>query len=417
MKIAKLLFGTLFITAAFVANAQEETEQERECKRMRFLAGEELKIKNYAGATAYYIKGEQICGGYDKANYDRMIGTISNTIATETDKARKAAYIDTLVSAYDRTEEKGLYDVTNDLKRATYIIQSSKPNRAKADELYTRGIHKEGTSASEAHISYFYYNMYVLFTEAAADKKPAMKQRLITEYFFLSKLVSSANMSVKAQENLTTYFNGVVKTCEDILPELKGFMSSFPQDIEAKKASVNNFITLLEAKNCTSSKEYEMLIDTLIKINPNSIDAVEQKAKLLLANKKYSEAIGAFKDAKGLTSDADKKDELDYKILTIMFSDQNSYKSAYNAALNASGKYKSESFKIAAQCVASMANSCGSSTFERKCNYIYAAQLADRAGEGGLASRYRALGPTEDDWFTAGVNSLALTCWGVTVSK
>ena len=111
MKIAKLLFGTLFISAAFVASAQEETEQERECKRMRFLAGEELKIKNYAAATAYYVKGEKICGGYDKANYDRMIGTISNTIATETDKAKKTAYIDTLVDVYTRSEEKGMYDV------------------------------------------------------------------------------------------------------------------------------------------------------------------------------------------------------------------------------------------------------------------------------------------------------------------
>jgi hypothetical protein len=416
MKIAKLLFGTLFISAAFVASSQEETEQERECKRMRFLAGEELKIKNYAAATAYYVKGEKICGGYDKANYDRMIGTISNTIATETDKAKKSAYIDTLVGVYERTEEKGVYDVANDLKRATYIIQASKPNRAKADELYARGIHKEGTSATEAHISYYYYNMYNLFTEAAADKKPAMKQRLITEYFFLSKLISTANMSVKAQENLTTYFNGVVKSCDDILPDLKGFMSSFPQEVEAKKATVNNFISLLESKNCTLSKEYEMLIDTLIKIDP-SIGAVEAKAKLLTSKKKYSEAIGAYKEAKGMTADADKKDELDYRILVIMYNDQNSYKSAYNAALNASGKYKSESLKIAAQCVANMANGCGSSTFERKCNYIYAAQLADRAGEGGLAAKYRAAGPSQDEVFeNGGASTVSLSCWGVTVS-
>ena len=415
MKIAKLLFGTLFLTSSFAGMAQE-SDQEKECLRMRFLAGEELKIKNYAAATTYYIKGEQICGGYDKANYDRMIGTISNTIATETDKAKKTLYIDTLVGVYDRAEEKGMYDVANDLKRATYIIQATKPNRAKADELYARGIHKEGTSATEAHISYYYYNMYVIFTEVAADKKPALKQRLITEYFFLSKLISSANMSVKAQENLTTYFNGVVKSCDDILPELKGFMSSFPQEIEAKKASVNNFITLLEAKQCTSSKEYEMLIDTLIYIDP-SIGAVEAKAKLLLTKKKYSEAIGAYKDARGMTSDADKKDELDYKILVIMFSEQNSYKSAYNAALNASGKYKSESLKIAAQCVYNMADGCGSSTFERKCNYIYAAQLADRAGEGGLAAKYRAAGPTQDEVFeNGGASTVTLSCWGVTVS-
>jgi hypothetical protein len=56
MKIAKLLFGTLFLTSSFLGMAQE-SDQEKECLRMRFLAGEELKIKNYAAATSYYIKG------------------------------------------------------------------------------------------------------------------------------------------------------------------------------------------------------------------------------------------------------------------------------------------------------------------------------------------------------------------------
>jgi hypothetical protein len=99
------------------------------------------------------------------------------------------------------------------------------------------------------------------------------------EYFFLSKLVSSANMSVKAQENLTTYFNGVVKSCDDILPDLKGFMSSFPQEVEAKKATVNNFISLLESKNNFDSinpkwrdinwDNFASICETSEKIDPN----------------------------------------------------------------------------------------------------------------------------------------------------
>ena len=415
MKIAKLLFGTFFITSAFFGVAQE-TDQERECKRMRFLAGEELKIKNYAAATTYYLQGEKICGGYDKANYDRMTNTLRNAITTETDKARKTLYTDTIIGVYDRAEAAGAYDQANDLIRANYIIQSTKPDRVKADELFNRGIHKDGMTISEAHVTYYYYNMYVLFTEAADDKKPALKQRLISEFFFLNKMIGTAGMTVKTQENLVSYFNNVVKSCDDLLPELKSFMSSFPQEIESKKASVNNFITLLETKGCTESKEYEMLIDTLIKIDP-SIGAVEAKAKLLLSKKKYSEAISTYKEAKGMTTDAEKKDEIDYKILVITFNDLNSYKAAYNAGLNASGKYKSESLKIAAQSVAQLANSCGSSTFERKCNYIYAAQLAERAGEGSLAAKYRAASPTQDEVFeNGGASSVTLSCWGVSVS-
>ena len=416
MKIAKLLLSTVLLAAAFQITAQE-TDQERECLRMRFLAGEELKIKNYQGASAYYIKGEQICGGYDKDNYNRLVGSLRNAIATESDKARKTAYIDTVVGVYDRMETAGHYEEENDLIRATYMIQASKPNRIKANELFDRGIHKTGTSANEGHVSYYYYNLYVVYTEAAADKKAEIKSKLITEYFFLSKLVSEANMSVKAQENLTTYFNALVKSCDDILPDLKGFMGSFSQDKDVKKASVNNFISLLEAKGCTDSKEYEMLMDTLISIDPSNIDAVLGKAKLLRSKKKYSEAISTLKEAKGLTSDDDKKDEIEYTILEIQYHDQNSYKTAFNTAQGISGKNRSSALKIAAQCVANMANGCGSSTFERKANYLYAAQVADRAGDSSAAAKYRAAGHTESDWFEAGVSSVTLSCWGVTVSK
>lgn len=415
MKIAKLLFGTLFFSAAFVSNAQE-SDKEKECLRMRFLAGEELKIKNYAAASSYYVKGESICGGYDKANYDRMTGTLRNAISTETDKAKKTAFTDTLVGAYERMETAGVYDPANDLVRATYIIQSSKPDRAKADELYARAMHKEGAAVTEAHVSYYYYNMYVMFTEASAEKKPELKSRLISEYFFLSKMITAANMSLKTQENLLSYFNGVVKTCDDILPELKGFMGSLPTEKEAKKATVNNFITLLEMKSCTKSKEYGMLIDTLNRIDP-SVDGKIAQAKYLRSLDKYSDAISALKDAKSMTSDDDKKEEIEYTILDIQFRDQNSYRAAYNTAMGISGKYRSSALKMAAQCVAQTANSCGSSTFERKANYLYAAQLADRAGDGSAAAKFRASGPADGDWFEAGVSSVTLSCWGVTVSK
>ncbi len=416
MKIAKLLFGTFILTAAFTSFAQEETDQERECKRMRFLAGEENKIKNYAGAAMYYIKGETICGGYDAANYDRMIGTLRNAVATESDKTKKTAYIDTLVGAYERQEKAGFYDEANDLIRATFIVQASKPDRAKADQLFDRGIHKPGASANEAHVAYYYYNLYVMFTEVPADKKASLKSRLIADYFFLSKLISSANMSLKTQENLLAYFNGVVKSCDDILPELQGFMSSLPQDVEMKKSTVNNFITLLEMKSCTESKEYGMLIDTLVRIDP-TVEAVIAKAKYLRSVKKYSEAISMYKDAKGMVTDEDKKEEIEYQILDIQYRDQSSYRAAYNTAMGISGKYRSSALKIAAQCVAQTANSCGSGTFERKANYLYAAQLAERAGDSGAAAKYRNSGPSEDDWFGAGVTSVTLSCWGVTVSK
>jgi hypothetical protein len=71
---------------------------------------------------------------------------------------------------------------------------------------------------------------------------------------------------------------------------------------------------------------------------------------------------------------------------------------------------------IAADCVAKTANNCGASTFNRKCNYYYAAQLALKAGNPGAAEKYKANAPSSDEIFNNNSPStVTLECWGVTV--
>jgi hypothetical protein len=103
-------------------------------------------------------------------------------------------------------------------------------------------------------------------------------------------------------------------------------------------------------------------------------------------------------------------------ILEIQYTNLNSYKSAYNTALAISGSNRSKALMVASNCVAKLANTCGSSTFDRKCNYYYAAQLATNAGEGALASKYRQSCPNSDEIFSNNSPAqVTLSCWGVTV--
>lgn len=416
--ITKVLTVGLMVLAGFNGFSQEETEQERECKRARFLAGEALKVKNYPEATMYYIKGEKICGGYDKANYDRLIGSLQYTINEEKDQARKSAYIDTVLFFYDKTDSLGFFDKSASLNRGLYELQAKNPNGKKVDKYLGEGIRLSGLKANESYVQYYYQNLYKLYAEATAESRNTYKQRLISEYFVLSKLATDAKMSVKTQENLTKFFNDAVKTCSDLLPELKGFMSTLPQETEAKKMTVNNFIKLLEDKSCTDSKEYEALIDTLIKIDP-SVGAVIAKAKLMKVKKRYSEAIETFKQAKAMESDTEKKEELEYEILVIQFENLDSYRTAYNTAMGINGSLRGKALGVAARCVMNTANSCGTSTFERKCNYYYVAELAERAGDGGLAAKARANFPTSGEIFDEGKSkgqSVSLSCWNVSVT-
>jgi len=443
MKLEKLLLGTL-IVVGFASYAQE-SDEDRECTRMRFLAGEELKIKNYAGASMYYLKGEKICGGYDAANYGRLIGSLRNALNStyylrgnvvvvgergnesasslkydeNFDNKTKLAYTDTLVEVYQRAEDAGVYDQADDLLRASYILQASNPNRKKADELFQRGIKAQGVKTNEVYVSYFYYNTYAMYAAAPADVE--LKKRMISDYFELSTLVSKAGMSVKTQETITEYFNAVVRSCDDILPDLKGYMENLPTDPEAKKGMVMNFISLLEQKNCTESAEYFKLIDIYVELDPNSFDAQMMKAKALVGQNKYSDAISTLRKAKELAPDNDKAQEINYEIARAQYS-SGSYTAAYNTAMSVTGAQKGKALVIAGQCVGKNANNCGSGTIDRKANYIYAVQLLEQArslGEstGGTISSYKAMYPTDQEKFENGnPTSITLSCYGVTVN-
>lgn len=418
MKLAKIILGTALLLN-FNSKAQE-MDTLLECKRMRLLGQQEVQVKNFKLASMYYLKGEDYCGNYTQKQYNILVATLKNTINTTQEETEKKAYTDTLLAVYDRAEAKNLYDRKNDLGRAAFYLGATSPDNKKADVLFRRGIDSLGVKTNEAYISYFYYNTYVLYSQSTGDEQVALKKRLISEYFELSNLASTAAMSAQTTTNLTSYFNYVVKGCDDILPDLKGYIANLPEDVEVRKLAVKNFISLLEQKECTSAPEYETLVIEYDRID-GSIDSKIALAKLLVAKKQYSKAIAAFKSAGSLTEDADKKMELKYNIASAQLQ-AGQYKSAYNTAMSITGSNQGLALIIAGSAVGSNANNCGSSTFDRKCNYIYAVQLLQKAKSLGAASgnrisKYTALYPTADEKFDNGNPSTkTLECYGVTVN-
>ncbi|MDX2361965.1 MAG: hypothetical protein QNK23_14235 [Crocinitomicaceae bacterium] len=418
MKLGKLIFGILLLVNV---SAQAQDSENRECDRMRFLAGEELKIKNYAAAAMYYLKGEVICGNYDAKQYARMTGTLRNTFNSTEDKEIKKLYADTLEAVFQRSEDKGFYDQKDDLIRAANILSSSKPDNKKADIFFRRGIKTQGVATNQAYISYFYYNAYVIYNAATAEEKPALKKGMITDYFAMSRLIAEAGMSAKTQETIDGYFNAIVQTCEDIVPELKGYMENLPEDPEMKKSEVLKFINLLDKKRCTEAAEYGQLIKIYVDLDPESLDAQMMQAKYLMSKRKYSEAIPVLKKAKSLSTDDAQKMELTY-LISVCQLGTHSYTSAYNTAMSVQGDRRGDALIVAGKSVGNNANNCGASTFDRNCNYIYAVQLLEqgraKGGDpGGAISKFKANYPTSQDIFKNGSPKTAtLSCYGVTVN-
>lgn len=423
MKLGKLFLIGATALIGFSGTAQDE-DQQRECDRRRLFATTAIqnaqtpgvddvsKTKFFQEAAQNYLEAEVLCKGLDKDNWGRLIQVLDLSIDGEKDETRKFAYIDTLIAAYERMEAAGFYDSANDLTRGYLLLQAKKPNREKADSFFQSGIKATGAATDEWYISYAYYNAITLYPTLTGDKKTAMKKRLINDYFWLSKLVTEGNMSVRTQETLTSYLNTVVQSCDDLTPEIAGFIANVPTEMAAAKSAVTNMMSLMESKGCTDKKEYMDLVLKMIDIDPTSEEALEAQAKIFESQKKWGDAIEVYEKIKSITKDDDKKLRMQLSIAIAQFN-RGSYKAAHSAGMACSGKYRNDGIKIAARSVAATAMSCGESTFERKCNYIYAEQLMQQAG----SSAYKSNGPTSSEIFENGSPSTQnLSCWGVTVN-
>lgn len=417
MKLGKLLVVASLLIGS-TTFAQEGVE--RECLRMRKIANDAMEITNYKEATTYFVKGEAICDEFGKDNYDRLISCVMGVLEVNTEGETYKAYVDTLLWAWERSEEKGFYDNADDVNRGYFYLQQDPVNYVMADKYLSRGIEKQGKEVNEQFLPLYFYNVYSLwYMEQDAAAKTALKQRLIKEYFSLSKLVKEANFAPSTQESLTQYLAQVIQSCDDITPEIPAFMEALPEDKEAKKTALMDMATLLENNGCTEDDGYKEMVETLYELDPQDPGII--KMKISIAGS-CQERIAAYKQLMSNAQTDEERNEYAYAIAYEYFSCGN-YNTAYSKATGVTGEFRGQALEIMGKSVAATANTCGASTFERKCNYIYAAQLLEKAqaagvgGLGGSIAKYKEAAPDANDCFDQGnPGSVTLTCWSVTVS-
>ena len=413
MKTGKLklfLLSTVFIASSVYA-------QDDECTRYKAIAGNAYQAKNYEKVTWAYNIAQEECGTLEMKFYNPYIYSVKMSMKNAQDNDTKAAYLDTLIAVYEKAQEThGVQKQWQSYLAYSYLSQSKPGYMQKADKAYQIGVHHDGPKVNEGMLRQYYSNIYNLWVQENDEKeKELYKKRLITEFFTLSDYINKGNMSTETVDFLSIYLDKAVTDCSVILPSINNFMSELPSDLEAKKATVNNFMELLEKKKCTTSDEYAMLVDTIIAIDP-SVDAVLAKAKLLVAQNKASEAVKVFEDALTMTDDDDKTSDIELEIARAYFNSRN-YKSAHSAGIRVSGKNSKKGYEIAAKSVNATMNDCGASTFDRKANNYYAVELAEKSGNSSLISAYKKQCPTSSDIFNETLevgDEVKLDCWGKT---
>ena len=413
MKV-KTLIGLMLLIFSSGVYAQDD-----ECKRYKAIAGNAYQAKNYVKVTWAYNIAQRECGELDMKFYNPYIYSVKKAMKNASDEATKAAYLDTLITVYEKAQESHGLQKDWQAYLGYYYMKQGKPGfMKKGDDAYKIGLHHEGPKANAGMIKQYYANLYNLWVQEKDEKKKLeYKERLINEYFKFSEYLNDNDKGAETIDFLTTYLNKAVTDCASVLPSINKMINSLPSDKDSKLSSINNFMELLEDKKCTDSKEYAMLVDTIIEIDP-SVGAIVAKAKLLSAQGNTSEAIKTYKEALEMEEDGDKKSDIELEIARSYYNARN-YKSAYNAGKNVSGKNSKKGYEISAKSVNAMMNDCGVSTFDRKANNYYAVELAEKSGNSSLIKAYKSQCPTSSDVFNQSMEegeTIKLECWNKTVT-
>ncbi len=419
MKFRILL--VLFIAVSVFVNSQELSLDTDKCMYFKMLGDKAFSNNDFSKAVDFYFKSEKNCNSLEKIYFDKLITSIKNTITNSKDIALKAKYIDSLELAYVKAESNGFYDQTNDLIRAAFILKSTKPDYKKVDELFVRAMTNKSITLSETQITLYFSNLYTLFLDIHRDDKPALKRRIIKEYFELSQVLISEKMSDKTKTNLDMYFNMVIKDCQTILPDIEIYLNTLSKIEKEKQAELTNLKIILELNKCESSLFYEDIIDSLIAIEP-SVDLYLASANCLSNRQEYSKAFSTLFFAKKMAKDEAKKQEIDFLSAKALFNAGN-YSEAYKIAIIVKGDYLGEACILAAQCVAKSTDSCGSNNIEQKLNLFYAYKLLLKAKEAGieapsLMTEYFAKLPNDAELASIYLKKgqeVNLSCWGVKV--
>jgi len=408
----KTLKYILTIASVYTFSSFAQDELSKECKDYKMIASDSKMMREYQEAATYYWKIEKNCPE-DKNIYANLRFCYESLMQGMTDDAQLTAYRDTLIEVYQLQEDKYGKDPNWALWHAYYLTANRNTKYTQIDELFTYAIGALQEQTGASFISTYYYNIMVMYNlEKDPAKKEAYAKRIFEEYLSLQKLLKKIAGSERVQEYITSIFDGVAKTCDDISPVMAKVLTMLPREKEAKIEALNNYMSIMDRKGCTNSGEYVAMSDTLLLVNP-SAGAWMAKGISLVDKKKYSEALDAYK--KALTFDDADKDEINYRIAHVYYA-QGQYKSAHNQALSVNGENRSKALALAASSVAAMANGCGDTTFERKANYWYAVELAERAGVS--TASYKANCPTSQDIFDENKErggSIYLSCWGVNV--
>jgi len=277
----RIICFILVLCAPSFCFTQKGVKTTYSCKEISKQITIDEQNNNHARAVRFLLFKENDCPTFIAEDYGKLLFHLKHTISLEKNSAIKTAYIDTACMVLRRMELKQHYERKNDLLWATYIMRSSKPDHAKADTLFTRNFKDERSNFSELHVTLYYFALYSLQSETSGSDQLHYQLRMINTFYALQDHMHRTGMSPKATQNLETYLNNVLKNCSDLVPKISSYALTLTETKDDKITTLNNLRQLIETKNCSTSEDYRMILDSLIHLKPSG-EVFSKKAALVL---------------------------------------------------------------------------------------------------------------------------------------
>ena len=442
---------TLFIVTVVLGTITSFAQVSAECKTTASIAYEHAKVKNYTEAEAPLQKVRQQCPKYSVATYQFLEKLMKAKMKKASGDAKKSVAME-LIDLYKErlqnfpTKTKKvtvnsdiaqlLYDnkIGNTTSQFEAFDNAFKSNPAKfkgAKKLYTYFSLLVDLQASGKKQLQDVFDMYDVVTEKIETEESAQAKTIaelsakedsgVTLDKKEAKKLKNAEINLKAYSKVKGGVNGklgVLADCTNLIPLYSGQFNSKKGDIEWVKRATRR----MYAKECTDDPLFFKLVESQHKLEPSAKSAL-YLGRLAEKDKNASKALEYYNQSAELETNRNDKAKVYYTIANN-YKKKGSFGKArtyFRKALDQKPSLGAAYLQIASM-IASSANNCGDSVFNKRSVYWLAANYANKAGRvdpsvasnaSKAAANYRAKAPSKTDVFQQGAQgkSIKIGCW------
>lgn len=420
-----------------------------ECRTNMSIWYEHYKVKNYDAAYEPWKMVYEACPEFNKGTFTGGERILKHKIKNSSG-ADQDGYIQDLLKLYDDSNKYfpakfSIADIISD--KALVLDENKMASDQQIFDMMDAEFKKDGSKFKNPKALYLYFSALVnLYNSGAKDIQEVFdtydavvdQMEVINKGYtnnitkFLAK-EEAGTITSKEKRNLKIYSKnseslgkvsssidaklGKLADCDNLIPLYQKNFDAKKGDVKWVKSAVGRMFS----KECTDDPMFSKLVEVQAELDP-SADVYVYLGTLKSKNGDKNGAIADFNKAVELQGDSYKKSDILYKIATIVRRSSKSQARSYLRKAIEANSSNGKAYLLEASLVASSANACGSTPFEKRAIYWYAANIADKAGrvDPSLSGRarksaasYRAKAPDKTMIFNSNMagKTVTFSCW------